>query len=374
MERSVERDVGVREILSALVAGIALVGLGSLASKDFLLFHSLVEMFSVVVAFGIFFVVWNTRRLVANGYMKFLGIAFFFVGTVDALHLLAYKGMPVFDANGGNLGTQLWMIGRSIQAVALLVAPLMMGRRFSAVAMLLGWGIVTALLLGTVFYWHNFPACYTQAGGLTPFKKAGEYLICLVLVVAVVLLIWRRREFDRAVVHLLVVSIAATILSEFVFTLYATPTDMVNILGHLLKIVAFYLIYKAVVETALVYPYEMLFRDLKLSEDALRESGLRFRMIVDESPGGIVIVGRDGLIQYANPAAHGLLGVAGNGLAGHPFPHPFDPGKSARIRTSRPDGTTVSARMRVVQTMWEGRPAFLACMQEVGDEPGDAGD
>jgi PAS domain-containing protein len=118
----------------------------------------------------------------------------------------------------------------------------------------------------------------------------------------------------------------------------------------------------------------MLFRDLKLSEDALRENALRFRMIVDESPGGIVIVNRDGLIQYANPAAHRLLGVGGNGLAGRSFPHPLDPGKSARIQTSRPDGKTVSARMRVVQTMWEGRPALLACMQEVGEAADGAGD
>jgi PAS domain-containing protein len=369
VEFTVERELGAREILSAIAAGIALVGLGSLAADDFLLFHSLAEIFSVVVAFGIFFVVWNTRRLVVNGYLKFLGIAFFFVGTVDALHLLAYKGMPIFDADGGNLGIQLWMVSRGIQAVALLVAPLMMGRRFSAIGMLILWAIITGLLLGTVFYWGNFPVCYVDGQGLTAFKKVGEYLICLVLIVAMIFLLRRRREFDRHVVHLLVVSIGATILSEFVFTLYDTPTDMINMLGHLLKIVAFYLIYKAVVESALVYPYEMLFRDLKLSEDALRESGLRFRMIVDESPGGIVIVNRDGLIQYANPAARRLLGATGNGLAGRSFPYPIDPGKSARIQASRPDGTQVAARMRVVRTMWEGRPAFLACVHELSDLP-----
>jgi signal transduction histidine kinase len=43
-----------------------------------------------------------------------------------------------------------------------------------------------------------------------------------------------------------------------------------NIIGHYLKIVAFYLVYKAVIETGLTRPYNLLFRELKDSEEALK--------------------------------------------------------------------------------------------------------
>jgi light-regulated signal transduction histidine kinase (bacteriophytochrome) len=41
-------------------------------------------------------------------------------------------------------------------------------------------------------------------------------------------------------------------------------------IGHLFKIVAFYLIYKAIVQTGIVKPYNLVFRELKQSEAALR--------------------------------------------------------------------------------------------------------
>jgi PAS domain S-box-containing protein len=356
--------LGVRDVLSILGAGVVLVALGATSLHSYLLFHGLAEIFSVVVASGIFMIVWNSRQIVDNAYLKFLGIAYLFVALVDALHLLAYRGMGVFTWGNGDLGIQLWIIGRSLQASALLIAPMVMGRSFRSRYVFAGYAVVTGVLLAATFHWRVFPACYAD-GALTPFKKAAEAGICVALVFALVLLIRHRREFDRSVVQMVAMSICATILSEMAFMFYARVDDPVNMLGHLLKIVAYYLIYKAMIEIALVRPYDLLFRDLKKSEGALRESSLRFRMIVDESPGGIVVVGRDGLVQYANPAAQAMLGSNATELLGGPFPYPIEPGKSAAFRMPRANGEGVDTRVRVVNTIWEGMPALLVCMHDV---------
>ena len=53
---------------------------------NYLLFHSLVEIFSIVIACGIFMVAWNSRRFLDNNYLLFLGIAYLFIAALDLLH------------------------------------------------------------------------------------------------------------------------------------------------------------------------------------------------------------------------------------------------------------------------------------------------
>ena len=95
-----------------VIAGVLLIGLCLTRLHSFLLFHSLAEMFSVVVACGIFMIAWNTRRFQGMGYLEFVGIAYLFVGILDLVHTLAYKGMGVFEGYDTDLATQLWLSAR----------------------------------------------------------------------------------------------------------------------------------------------------------------------------------------------------------------------------------------------------------------------
>ncbi|MFW6190810.1 MAG: MASE3 domain-containing protein, partial [Candidatus Bipolaricaulota bacterium] len=96
-----------------------------LSTHNYLLFHSLAELFSIVVAFGIFVVAWNSRTFHENDYLTFIGIAYLFVGSIDLIHTLAYEGMGVFPNYGADLPTQLWIIGRYMESLSLLLAPVL---------------------------------------------------------------------------------------------------------------------------------------------------------------------------------------------------------------------------------------------------------
>ena len=249
---------------------LVLSGLYLTSLYSYLLFHSLSEIFSVVVACGIFMVAWNSRQFLDNNYLLFIGIAYLFVGSLDLLHTLAYKGMGVFQGYGANLPTQLWIAARYIESFSLLIAPLVLGRKLRSSFVLMGYLLAVVILLASIFHWRIFPDCFVEGVGLTPFKKISEYIICFILIGSIALLVRKQKEFDRVILRFLVASILLTIAAELAFTSYISVYGIANLFGHLCKIISFYLIYKAIIETGLTKPYDVLFRNLKQSEEALR--------------------------------------------------------------------------------------------------------
>jgi PAS domain S-box-containing protein len=311
MRGIVKRFAAPRTLSSLLVGLIVLIGLLLARRQGYLLFHSIVEIFSIVVAFGIFTVFWNARRFLDNGCFLFLGIAYLFVGVIDLLHTLAYEGMGVFPSSAydpSNLATQLWVSARFVESGSLLAAPLFLRRRFEPSLLLLAYGAVVSLLLASIFYWRVFPDCFVE--GLTPFKKNSEYVISLVLIASLALLFRRRREFDARVLQLLAMSIMLTIASEVAFTQYKGVTGTWNLVGHYLKLVSFYLIYVAFVEVGMTNPYAVLFRNLKESEKSLRESEARFRGTFDNAAVGIAHVDFDGRWLRVNQRLCDILGYS----------------------------------------------------------------
>jgi signal transduction histidine kinase len=261
----------VRNAILVVAAAVSLAGLYLLSRLNYLLFHSAVEVFSIVITFAIFAIAWNTRRMMDNSYLLFIGIACLFVGGVDLLHTLAYSGMGVFPEYGANLPTQLWIATRYMLSFSLLVALFFANRKIRPSFVIAGYAVATVLLFGSIFYWGNFPTAFTEGVGLTPFKVASEYVISLILLFAIFWLIRKRSEFNDNVVKLMVAAVAVAIVAEMAFTLYTDVYGLANMIGHLLTVVSFYLIYKALIETGLTKPYNLLFHDLKQSQITLTQ-------------------------------------------------------------------------------------------------------
>jgi len=100
-----------------LAVVIAVAALYATSLKSYVLFHSMAELFSIVIAAGIFVIAWNTRKFMPNAYLLFIGIAYLYIAFIDLVHTLVYKGMGVFPGADANLPTQLWIAGRHMEAV-----------------------------------------------------------------------------------------------------------------------------------------------------------------------------------------------------------------------------------------------------------------
>ncbi len=264
------RSTGI--ISRLLPAGLVLVGLYLVSRYGYLLFHSLAELFAVVVACGIFIIAWNTRRLTDTPFFLFIGVAFLFVGGIDLLHMLAYSGMNVFSGYDANLPTQLWIVARYTESLSLLMALVFFNRKIKPGLVVLCYTFILSLLGGLIFYWETFPACFIEGEGLTAFKIGSEYVICLLFLSSIGLLWQRRKALDGKILQWLIAALLMSIGAELSFILYQDPYGFYNLIGHFLKVVSFYLVYVAVIETNLIDPYRLLLRSVKQSEKEVREA------------------------------------------------------------------------------------------------------
>jgi PAS domain S-box-containing protein len=247
---------------------------------SYLLFHSMAELISIVIAASIFVIAWNTRKFMPNVYLLFIGIAYLNIAFLDLVHTLAYKGMGVFPEADANLPTQVWIAGRYMEAVSLFVAPCYLGKKLRIVPIITAYFFTTVLLLISIHF-GVFPDCFIEGSGLTSFKVASEYFISLILIAGIINLRKRREYFESSVLNLLIWSIIITIASEMAFTLYADVYDFFNMLGHYFKVISFYLIYEALIQTNLKKPYRSLVREIderKKAEANLVESEERLRL------------------------------------------------------------------------------------------------
>ncbi len=261
-------------------AGAIVGGLYVVSRYNYLLFHSLVELFSVLIAFAVFSFAWHTRRLLNNHYLLFLGIASLFTGALDLMHLLTYAGMGVFPGRGANLPTQFWIAFRFVFSLSFLLASFFAARRVRIGALLLLYTAGTGLLIAAVFLgW--FPVCYDAGVGLTPFKIAAEYVICLIFLAALIRLVQSRQAFDPGVLRLLVGSLLFSIASEISFTQYVSVFGFSNMLGHLFLLASVAFLYRAVVATGVEEPSRVLFRDLQKSTAALQASEGKYRLLFE---------------------------------------------------------------------------------------------
>ncbi|MDZ4164113.1 MAG: MASE3 domain-containing protein, partial [Smithellaceae bacterium] len=242
--------------------------------------------------------------------------AYLFVGAIDAVHTLAYKGMGVFQGYDANLPTQLWIGARYVESLSLLIAPFFFDRKLRVGAVFFAYTVAIALLFGTIFYGPIFPDCFVEGKGLTPFKKISEYIISFILLGSLALLIRKRGEFERPVLILVVWSIIATIISELAFTFYISVYGLSNLVGHIFKIISFYLIYKAIIETGLTKPYNLLWRNLKLSEEKLREERDRAQGYLDVAGVMLVVIGSDQNVQLINKKGCEVLGYSEEEIVG----------------------------------------------------------
>jgi PAS domain S-box-containing protein len=251
----------------ALILGV--IGFYFLSRYNYLLFHSTIEVFTLVVAIAIFTIAWNSRKTIDNNYLAFIGIAFLFIAGIDLLHTLTYKGMGVFPDVNANLATQLWIAMRYLFALSLLIPLLFIRRRIKPITVLSSYAIVTAFLILSIFYWNIFPIAYVDGVGLTAFKIGSEYVISIILTIGIALLIKNRKQFSDDVFKLLLLAMVMAIATEMAFTLYTDVYGIANMVGHLLDFFSFFLIYKALVETGFSKPYDLLFRNLKQNEQSL---------------------------------------------------------------------------------------------------------
>ena len=240
---------------ATVLFNLTLVILYLVSLKNYLIFHSLAEIFSIIIGGAIFLVVWNARSFIDDNFLIITGTGILFVVIMDLIYTLAYEGVSVFRNPTMDAASQLWIVARYMQSLLFIAAVLLMNHRINKWFLLITFSSVNLLIYGSIFLWDFFPVCYVEGQGFTLFKIINEYLIIAFFLVTMWVFYSIRTKFNPKMYRLFQTFFLLSILSELCFTYYLNTFIFVNFIGYVTKIYAFYALYSAFVSEAYIEPY-----------------------------------------------------------------------------------------------------------------------
>lgn len=275
-----------------------------IARYSYLTFHTFVELFTIVISFLIFAFAWSTREFSRNSFLLFLACGYFWIGSLDLMHTLSFEGMDVFAKGSTALTIQFWLAARFFEAILLFVAPLVAARRLSGNLLFSAFGIL-AVALTSLILMGIFPLGYVEGVGLTDFKVYSEYAIDLILALALVSLFRSGQDIALNEKALIGIAIILTMCAELAFTFYVSVDSPANLIGHILKLFSFWLIFQAVVILHLQVPYM-----------TLQRSESEYRNILENMVDTFYRADHEGRIVMVSPSAENLMGYSTHDLIG----------------------------------------------------------
>ncbi|HET6720183.1 MAG TPA: MASE3 domain-containing protein, partial [Rhodocyclaceae bacterium] len=235
--------------------------------------HIVLEFIAIMISGMVAGLAWNLRERQPNSHRMILGAGFLAVCWIDVVHTLSYAGMPdLVTASGPEKAINFWLAGRLTAAATLLAIALSAPRHWSAtvyrLAMATALGVIGVVVWIGLFHAEWLPRTFIAGRGLTPFKVNAEYVLAAAYGTAGLLFLRHARRSGNPDWLWLAGAACIQGLAEMFFTLYADVTDFFNLLGHIYKAVAYFMVYRALFVSGVRAPY----RELDAERDRLRES------------------------------------------------------------------------------------------------------
>ncbi|MDX8380347.1 MAG: EAL domain-containing protein [Gallionella sp.] len=246
-------------VVTALPLSLSLRGIA-----HYLPLHTLLETIAVVIAVLIFSVGWNADRFGLARNFLLISCGFLGVGILDFSHMISFVGMPDFvTPSSSEKAIDFWLAARSLAALLLLTVVSTSWRPLVTTTLRYLYLGIVLVLVGLLHWLFLFnvdlmPPTFIAGQGLTPFKIYYEYALVVVSVLTALILWIRMRRPLTFNASGLFGAASAMALSEYLFTLYSDVSDIYNLLGHVLKLVSYLYLYRAIFVAAIENPYIQL--------------------------------------------------------------------------------------------------------------------
>ena len=97
----------------------------------------------------------------------------------------------------------------------------------------------------------------------------------------------------------------------------------------------------------------------------LQISKANFHSIVEKNSDGIIVVDKDGVVRFVNPATESIFARKAEELLGNLFGFPVMGVKVTEVDIVRPGKGPGIAEMRVLETEWSGQSAYLVLLRDI---------
>lgn len=268
------RKLGPRARAALAVAPLAVLAISEwtwrpieLPQAPYLAAHSFVELAVAAVALATCAVQWfaGGTRVFMEARARFLAASFLGMGLLEVLHLLVFPGMPGFFGPATvERGIFYWFAARTWILISLLAVLWLRpesGSRFLRRRWLVPGAVVLVAML-TAFE-ASLPLdrawFFDPATGLTPLKKAYEWVLAAASFGGAFLASRRGRSVPGAgPLGKVAVGLFALGLAELSLSLYRSPYDLLNMVGHLYLAAGFVFLFDSLFVAALLRPYREL--------------------------------------------------------------------------------------------------------------------
>ena len=268
------REIGKQSFPTYLVVALTLLlALGNTlppakffaSPEHYLPLHSVLEFLALAISAMVFSLAWNLRSQDLSSNNLLMGIGLLVVCLIDLAHTLSFNGMPnLVTPSSPEKAINFWLAGRFIAALTLLAFATLPERTWSGLtaALVLSGGLALAALVWWIGLFHAdmLPRTFIPGEGLTVFKIAAEYSLSFLYGCAALLLYLRSKKMHRPELGWIAAAAWILGLAEMFFTLYVDVTDLFNLLGHIYKAFAYWMIYRALFAEGVRAPQRALSR------------------------------------------------------------------------------------------------------------------
>ncbi|KUO70226.1 MAG: hypothetical protein APF77_18200 [Clostridia bacterium BRH_c25] len=283
------------------------------------LIHTIVELICIYIALSSFLIIWNSYRKTIGIY-HLIGFGLLAVAIFDSFHTYCWIASGTLSPGNTDLTTKYWIIGRLVEALVLAAVSLKLGNymlnKWTGLLFVLFLSIGLSLVLW--FFPGLMPALLTK-DGLTPAKIILEYIVIAFALFSLYKL-KGELENEKAISYKYIfMSLLFIIPAELSFTLYRVITSLYNMYGHILKIVCYYYLYKAVYVSCVEYPHKRLaeaYEKLEERNARIKEISDTLNDTLDALPIGILNYEADNRIKYMNKRLEDMLACDRNALYG----------------------------------------------------------
>ncbi|MDK2979734.1 MAG: hypothetical protein PWQ55_81 [Chloroflexota bacterium] len=276
-----------------------LLSLNVISFSNELLFHFLIETIAIIICCSLFTVIWLLRERIDNGYFTILGIGLFFSAFFDLMHILSFKGMPMFSTMDLNHSTYFFLGGRFVQAITLAVAPVCVNNK-TRNNFVLGLFALLTLALMVLIIRFPLPPVISASGERTSARVVIDVVITAILLSAMIFTARKRAYFEKNIFWIIFISMILAILSEVVITLNTNETHLISVLGLNLRLIAYFLIFQIILAIGITQPQDVFYHDLATSREQLQT-------LFNNLNEGVCTIDQDDNFIFSNPAAEQIL-------------------------------------------------------------------
>lgn len=294
----------------------------SISSKNYLVFHTVIELFSISIGFGICLIAINSFTYYKNIFFASLAISFFFIGIIEVIHTLLYVEWTFNMINCQNVYIQLSLSAKYMRIISFIIALYCMKKKPSLKIIFFLYMIFTASVLLSIFNFSLFPTCYVKFSGVTDFKIASNFILVFLSCYALVILKKNKKCFKINSYRLLILYLIFLALSDVVYIVYIKDFNFSQLISHFFKFISFCMLYSVVIKITLRDPYNSIFQELskkalelkivnetlsnknselKKAKINIAKSKAKYKKVLELLPEA-VLVREDSNVIYANSA------------------------------------------------------------------------